>query len=126
MNVTQHGCEFVRRLSPATWLCLGGGLVLLLVVGVFEATAQSPVGPEFAAPQIAPSNPLPAPRLVADVRITGNRGVSEAKIYAQIRTRKDREFDPEILQADVRRLVSTSLFRDVKTYTEETASGVVV
>lgn len=122
--VTEHGSELTRRLHPSLWLCLGGGL-LLLCVCVLEATAQVPGGPEFIAPG-APQAGAAAPRLVADVKIVGNRGVAESKIYAQIRTRKDREFDPEVLQADVRRLVSTSLFRDVKTYTEETAEGVVV
>lgn len=126
--VTEHGSEFfARRMWPAAWLCLGAGL---LVLGVYalEATAQAPAGPEFIVPGTETAAPAPttAPRLVADVKITGNRGVSESKVYAQIRTRKDREFDPEVLQADVRRLVSTSLFRDVKTYTEETEAGVVV
>lgn len=122
--VTEHGSELARRFWPA-WLCFGAGL---LVLGVYalEATAQAPTGPEFIAPGAAEPAAAGAPRLVADVRIVGNRGVTEAKIYAQIRTRKDREFDPEVLQADVRRLVSTSLFRDVKTYTEEVAEGVVV
>jgi outer membrane protein insertion porin family len=124
-HVTEHGSEFARRTSTCVWLCLAGG-ALSLSLYVLDATAQSPGAPDLAAPQVAPANPLPAPRLVADIRITGNRGVTEAKIYAQVRTRKDREFDPEVLQADVRRLVSTSLFRDVKTYTEETANGVIV
>lgn len=56
----------------------------------------------------------------------GNRGVQESKVYAQVRTRKDREFDPETLQSDVRRLVSTGLFQDVRTYTQDSPEGVIV
>src|SRR5690606_14594848 len=104
--------ELARRSRPGVWLCLAAALLLAGIL-VLEATAQSPGGPEFiapGAPQVgAPQLGAPQvgapPRLVADVRILGNRGVSEAKIYAQIRTRKDREFDPEVLQGDVRRLV---------------------
>lgn len=124
-HVTEHGSEFARRLWPL-WLCLGAGLLVVCVYAL-EAIAQAPSFQAPAGPELgAPATSAAAPRLVADVRIIGNRGVSEAKIYAQIRTRKDREFDPEVLQADVRRLVSTSLFRDVKTYTEDSAGGVVV
>ncbi|HTN74826.1 MAG TPA: POTRA domain-containing protein, partial [Pirellulaceae bacterium] len=117
-----------RAAAPGLVLGLAGGLVLLCLAAI-EATAQAPpagpvpTDPALNAPELAPAGP---PRLVADVKIVGNRGVTEAKIFAQIRTRKDREFDPETLQADVRRLNGTSLFRDVRTYTEENADGVIV
>lgn len=125
--------ELARRFFSALALCLGGGW-LLLVVATTSVQAQAPVlappqngmPPAFGGGASPEAAPAAGPRLVADVKILGNRAVPESKVYAQIRTRKDREFDPEMLQADVRRLVSTSLFRDVKTYTQDTPEGVVV
>jgi outer membrane protein insertion porin family len=123
MHVTEHGTLFAQRLKLGAALCAAAA-VLAFGVYAWELPAQAPGGPELGSP--ASVAPLAPPKLVADVRIIGNRGVKESKIYAQIRTRKDREFDPEQLQGDVRRLNSTSLFRDVKTYTEDTPDGVVV
>ncbi len=66
-------------------------------------------------------------QVIADVRITGNRTVNEAKIWSHIRTRTGREFDPEVLEGDVRRLTTVAkLFRNVRTYTEQTNEGLVV
>lgn len=65
-------------------------------------------------------------KLVADVRIKGNESLPEHEIFQHLRTRRDREFDPEVVQADVRRLASTGRFADVETFTEETPGGVVV
>lgn len=64
--------------------------------------------------------------LVAEVRVTGNDATETSFVLAQLRTRRDREFDPEVVQADVRRLASTGRFRDVRTYTQDVAGGVVV
>ena len=72
---------------------------------------------------------LPQPgsgQLVVDVIIEGEHSSKDYEIQKHIHTRKDREFDPELLQADVRRLVTSGLFRDVKTYTEQAAGGVIV
>jgi outer membrane protein insertion porin family len=144
MHVTEHGLEHARGWRWKWSAALAGGLVVVALVA-HEAPAQAPAwqnapaaatGPALGSPAAsAPSAPdwrelagrdQAAPRLVAEVRIVGNRGVQESKVYAQIRTRKDREFDPETLQGDVRRLVSTSLFQDVRTYLEETPAGVIV
>ncbi len=64
--------------------------------------------------------------LITDVRIIGNETTKEDFVRAQLRTRKDREFDPELVQADVRRLASTGRFEDVRTFTQETPEGVVI
>ncbi len=68
----------------------------------------------------------PNERLVAEVRITGNETATQQSIQSQLRTKKDREFDPQIVQADVRRLASTGKFHDVRPYTENTPAGVIV
>src|SRR5690606_36246193 len=112
--VTEHRLELARRFFSGLALCLGGGW-LLLVVATTSVQAQAPVlappqngmPPAFGGGASPEAAPAAGPRLVADVKILGNRAVPESKVYAQIRTRKDREFDPEMLQADVRRLVST-------------------
>lgn len=64
--------------------------------------------------------------LVSDVKIIGNETTKQHVVEALLKTRKDREFDPEFVQADVRRLASTSRFYDVKSYTQNTPKGVAV
>lgn len=82
-------------------------------------------GPDFGndGPQYGPTGPQ---RLVAGVRIVGNDSVTEAKIQSFLKTRRDRDFDPEVVQGDVRRLTQSGLFRDVRIYTQNVAEGVVV
>jgi outer membrane protein insertion porin family len=70
--------------------------------------------------------PRPAPVLVADVRIAGNEATKEDFIRTQLRTRKDREFDPELVKSDISRLASTGRFQNVRTFTQDTPEGVVV
>ena len=73
------------------------------------------------------NSPPHAPaELVADVRVTGNQAINSSKILGYLRTRKDRTFDPELVQADKRRLASTGMFRDVRIFTERVSQGVVV
>ena len=109
------------------WLLQRAALSLLIACLVASTGwAQFPPG----EPQ-PPREQLPAPRnvqqpLVSDVRITGNETVEGDTIISYLRTRKDRVFDPEILQADKRRLSSSGLFRDVRIYTQQTSGGMVV
>jgi outer membrane protein insertion porin family len=63
---------------------------------------------------------------VADVLFVGHRASKDHQIQQHVHTRRDREFDPEQVQADVRRLLATNLFREVKTYTRKVDGGVVV
>lgn len=65
-------------------------------------------------------------QLVVDVQILGVPENRQHTVQKYLHTRKDREFDPELVQSDVRRLVSSGLFRDVRTYTKPAANGVVV
>ena len=94
------------------------GFVLLLL-GSFSAAQP--------ATYTQQSNSTHAPHsLVAGVRVVGNETTKMSLIQSQLKTRKDREFDPNVVQADVRRLASTGRFRDVRTYTQETPQGLVV
>jgi outer membrane protein insertion porin family len=77
----------------------------------------------FVAPQYMPAG---AQELVADVRVAGNRAVSEARVRSYLKTRVDRAFDPTVVEQDVRALIASGLFRDVRTYQQRVAGGVVV
>jgi outer membrane protein insertion porin family len=92
--------------------------------------APDAISPGTLAPPDQPLKPkLPGagPRvLVTDVKIVGNESTKQHVIEAQLKTRKDREFDPEFVQADVRRLASTGRFYDVKSFTQNTPQGVAV
>lgn len=65
-------------------------------------------------------------QLVVEVQILGVPESRHVTVQKYLHTRKDREFDPELVQSDVRRLVSSGLFRDVRTYTKPAPNGVVV
>lgn len=87
----------------------------------------TPVTPEELRPTTPdpltgqPANVHP---LVVDVIIQGAVNEDTARNY--IRTKKEFELDAAILQADVRRLITSGLYRNVKTYTRNVEEGVVV
>ncbi len=92
-----------------------------------EMTGQAPPRPQLRPqPSQPPNREENAPELVAGVRITGNRSISNDRIFSHLSTRPDREFDPEWLEADKRALMRTGLFRDVDIYTQRNSAGVVV
>lgn len=90
-------------------------------------------GPSAAAPQqekqryrpkqFAPTGPQTP---VLEVRLKGNKTVSESRIRGKMKTRAGRPFDPSAVSADVRHLLSSGLCYDVRTYKEETPQGVIV
>ncbi len=83
--------------------------------------ALNPQGPpeQVATPPVAK-------QLVVDVQILGIAQTQQHTVEKYLHTRKDREFDPELVQSDVRRLVTSGLFRDVRTYTRDVPQGVIV
>jgi outer membrane protein insertion porin family len=86
--------------------------------------AQPPASRQSAQAPAARS--APARELIVDVRVVGNEAIEVRKILGFLRTRKDRYFDPEVVQADKRRLNGTGMFRDVRVFTQPAAGGVVV
>jgi outer membrane protein insertion porin family len=102
------------RFAPATQA--GAFLLILFAWCVWPVAA-------WAQPPAAGPTPT---RLVSGVRVTGNETTTASFIQSQLKTRSDREFDPKVVQADVRRLAATGRFRDVRTYTQDTPEGVVV
>jgi len=63
---------------------------------------------------------------VVAVKIIGNKVLEESKVRTHLQTREGRDFDAEIVRADVRRLSSTGMFRNVQTYRKAVAGGVEV
>ena len=100
--------------------------LLIVLLSAASGWAQFPTGPPQPRQELLPAPQNAQPALVADVRIIGNETVAADTIISYVRTRKDRQFDPEMLQADKRRLASSGLFRDVRIYTQQAAGGLVV
>ncbi len=101
-------------------------LVVAFLLSARHGTAQEQIptpGPSLTSPR---SNPEPVPALVAGVRVIGNKRVPTSRVRSFLKTRTDRGFDPETVQADVRELIKSGLFRDVKTFTEPSAGGVLI
>ena len=63
---------------------------------------------------------------VAEIRIVGNQQVTTDRIRSYLQTRPKRGYDAELLQQDVRTLMSTRLFRDVRASKQETPDGMVI
>lgn len=107
--------------------------IALLVMGLSSMTLCARARAQ-SAPLLPPAASQPsgfnvaqaAPQLVIDVQVRGNSITKDYEIQKHLRTRKDREFDPELVQSDVRALVSTGLFRDVQTFTRPAEGGVIV
>ncbi len=86
-------------------------------------------GPSFRSRLIAEGGPQYSDskgKIVRTVRVTGNRLVPENEIRTHLRTRENLRFDPEVVEADVRRLVSSGRVRHVRTFVEDGAAGVTV
>ncbi|MDZ7615440.1 MAG: POTRA domain-containing protein [Patescibacteria group bacterium] len=98
--------------------------VLLSMRGaVGMAAGELPLEP----PRSAMETPEPpAGPTVVDVRVAGNRSLSVRAISPHILTRKDRPFDPDLVENDVRRLTRSGLFVDVKPYYRDVPGGRVV
>jgi outer membrane protein assembly complex protein YaeT len=92
-------------------------LALLLAAGVGGLAALHAQGPAPAAA---------ARPLVTDIRIRGNRLTPSENIKNQMKTRVGKEYQPEVLQEDVRALYSTRGFARVSADKDEDGQGGVV
>jgi outer membrane protein insertion porin family len=93
---------------------------------------QIPPGPAVSQPAVPGSIPPAAAQsadagkeMVVEVRIVGNTLPLE-KIKPFIRTREGRPFDKELVAEDVRRLDSSKMFVNIKTYYQLTPKGRIV
>jgi outer membrane protein assembly complex protein YaeT len=72
------------------------------------------------------STPVSSEEPIAEVRPVGNRAISTQKIMAEIRTRAGLPPDRRLLEEDVRRLVATRQFLDVRVEYVHEPHGLVV
>lgn len=87
-----------------------------------EATAE----PFFAA---EPDRPLTASEdygVVLSVKVAGNKTVKLTEIMRHIKTRKDRNYDEQLVQEDLRRLHATRKFHNVRIQRVREGNGVHV
>lgn len=61
--------------------------------------------------------------LVSDVLVSGNRTVPTNSILARIKTRPNRPYDVHTVEEDIRTLLATGSFLDVRVYTRNEADG---
>ncbi len=64
--------------------------------------------------------------IVLGVKIAGNKNVKESEIRRHLKTRKDRAYDPQLVQDDLRRLYSTRKFYNLRTSKEHADGGVYI
>ncbi len=64
--------------------------------------------------------------LVLGVSIIGNKNVKETEILRHIKTRKDRNYDEQLVQEDLRRLFATRKFHNVRVHKKIEPQGVHV
>ena len=103
-------------------------LWVALCMAVLTMHATTAVGQELYQPPL-PDPVVPEPggdEVVVDVRVAGNRSIPPRTIAPHIRTRKDRPFDPDLIEDDVRRLTRSGLFVDVRPYYRDVPGGRVV
>ncbi len=83
--------------------------------------------PEFGRAAAGGVSSTATPRgPVLGVKIIGNRSVSELEIRRHIKTHKDRAYDPQLVQEDLRRLFATRKFHNVRVDKKVTPQGVFV
>ncbi|MGQ9576278.1 MAG: POTRA domain-containing protein [Thermoguttaceae bacterium] len=63
---------------------------------------------------------------VMEVRIVGNEQFPAEKIVRHIHTRPGRPYDPEVVEEDVRRLMHTRMFVDVRPFVQQVSGGYTV
>lgn len=141
----EHGWKRTQQRRVARWgpVWLAGMLAVGHAGGTLPARGQSapperplpavlpgltPGGPAWQPGSAPPAGHLPAGsgQMVVEVIVRGQQTLKDYEVLKYIHTRKDREFDPDLVQADVRRLVTSGLFREVKPLTQQTPAGVVV
>ena len=65
-------------------------------------------------------------KIIADVRVVGNRSIDSNTVLQQLQCKKGRFYSREILLSDIHRLNEMRSFERVTFKTEETPSGVIV
>ncbi|QGJ71741.1 Hypothetical protein PBC10988_34480 [Planctomycetales bacterium 10988] len=115
-------------------LGIGKGTVWLLLVvgfafGMFSETWQGALlwGQLPPKPAVNEQDPLQYQgQPVVELRYEGNEKVPDTKVNPYVRLRKGREFDIDAVESDVRQLISSGLFVDVRPFYQKVPDGVIV
>ncbi len=70
-------------------------------------------------PSYAPATTIPIHR----IEIIGNERIPDERIAAMLHTREGRFYDPDTIQRDVRTLIASGMFQDVRTYKRDVGDG---
>ena len=97
-----------------------------LSAGRDNRVRPGPLPPPPGAPVPPLEPPTPSSKIVLSIKVIGNKATSELKVKSYIKSRTGRDFDPERVQADVRSLTQSGLFRDVRTFTQPQDGGLVL
>ena len=102
-------------------------LVIALAGGSSLGQSYGDNGAPAGAQPLTPSTPPSSQRqIVAGVEILGVPASRQQEVHKHLHTKQERDFDPEVVQGDVRRLHASGLYRDVKTFKRDTPDGVVI
>jgi outer membrane protein insertion porin family len=101
------------------------GLMILQTpaAGVPPAPAMS--GTSASLEEIAPDSVQPRGPVLG-LEIVGNKSLSDAEIRRHIKSRKDRPYDSQLLQEDLRRLYATRKFHNVRVTKKVVPQGVFI
>lgn len=113
-----------RRGSVAIWLAwITTAAIAWAQTGPARGQGDIPPGAE----PLTPSTPQPAERqIVAGVEILGVPPERQQEVQKFLHSRRDRDFDPQMVQGDVQRLHGSGLYREVKVFTRHTDGGIVL
>ncbi|MEM8678319.1 MAG: POTRA domain-containing protein [Planctomycetota bacterium] len=73
-------------------------------------------------PTFGPQERIP----VKDVKFEGLERVPQGRVETMVQTRPQRVYDPQVVQDDVRRLIQSRLFRDVRTFRQKMDDGIII
>lgn len=112
--------RLVRVLTAALLLCAAGEATRAFGQSGPRGPSPTPRPAGTARQRVGPQFELSGPKIpVREIRIIGNRRVKQSKVRSYLQTRVGRNFDPVVLESDVRRLTESRLFRDIRTFTRE-------
>lgn len=97
--------------------------------GGFGGGPGGPDGPQPEAKRKRTAVPLFSPLEkinVAGVHVIGNAQVPTERILSMLMTRTDKLYDPQAVQEDVRSLVRSGLFQDVRSFNKDVTGGKLV
>lgn len=94
--------------------------------GANGASSAPFVEPPLAGPTNSPLDATPKKQVVADVQVQGASFVPADEYLRRLKTRVNRQYDPDDVQADVEELHRLKIVQNVRSFIKSTPAGVVV